>query len=86
MSATRIPRTSTASFRPWNPAISGCSISGVAETTPGSFCRVVSAVQGAAVAVDQSGSRIISGSVKASNGLSAHSPVIVCRKMEFGRK
>jgi hypothetical protein len=49
-------------------------------------CSVTSAVQGAAVAVDQSGSRIMSGSVKASKGLSAHSPVIVCRKIEFGRK
>jgi hypothetical protein len=45
----------------------------------------MSAVQGAAVAVEKSGTRIMSGSVKAPAGLSAQSPVIVCKKIEFGR-
>lgn len=48
-------------------------------------CKVTSAVQGAAVAVEKSGVRIMSGSVKAPEGLSAQSPVMVCRKIEFGR-
>ena len=48
-------------------------------------CMVQSAVHGAAVAVLKSGVRIMSGSVNAPWGLSAHSPVMVCRKIEFGR-
>ena len=36
-------------------------------------------------AVEKSGVRIMSGSVNAPEGLSAQSPVIVCRKIEFGR-
>ena len=55
-------------------------------------CRIAAGIvgyaplqHGAAVAVLKSGVRIMSGSVKAPEGLSAHSPVMVCRKIEFGR-
>ena len=43
MSSTRMPRTSTPSTRPFADAISGCSISGSAEVTPG-VLRAASAI------------------------------------------